>query len=535
MRDRFCFSRVIALLALFLLACQPAAPAQKVPPPAPAKEPAAPAPAAQPAAQPPAAKPAGPTRITVGVTETMDSPNPYGDSVAFLYSVWCEVYGCLVKYDAAKADYGPWLAESWKVENPTTWVFNLNKNVKFSDGSPMTSADVVHSFNYIQNNPLSKQKANIPTGAKIEAVDNYTVKVMTREPTSSLLDYFADRLMITSKAHFDKVGESAWEQKAVSAGPYTLKEFVPGQRIVLAKSANYWGGQVQGPDEVVYRLMREAEVRVTALLNNEIQIAQTVPPHLAERVSGNPNTKIVGVDSSEIMFVAMSPQYKPWENKLLRQAVAHAIDRDAIIKSVLLGQARRLDGPIGPGAYGYNAELQPKYTYNPERARQLVVQAGFPNGVEVEFGTPVGRYTLDKQISEAMVPMLNAVGIRAKLQTPEWSTLWDNVQKGKVPFYYMGRGGVVDPGRPLSQYFETGVSPRIAYSNPQLDALFARERAAFEPAERKKALSELMSLITEEAPAHFMWSHKVLWGMAKNVEYTPPFHERYYANEMRVR
>ncbi len=313
------------------------------------------------------------------------------------------------------------------------------------------------------------------------------------------------------------------------------KELVPNQHVIIVKNPNWWGGPVEGPDEVIYRVIREPEVQVTALLNNELQIAQFIPPHLAERVSSNPNAKIAQVDSIEIMFLAMSPKTKPWDNKLMRQAVAYAIDRDAIIKSVLQGYARRLDGPVGPGQYAYNPDLQPKYTYNPEKAKQLVAQAGFPNGIDVELSTPVGRYTQDKQISEAVVPMLSAVGIRTKLLTPEWSTLWDNVMKGNIPFYYMGRGSVLDPGLPLSQYFETGGSPRIGYSNPQLDELFRRERAAFDPAERKKVLSDLMSLLTEEAPGHFMWTHNLLWGMSKSIEYKPRPDARIFANEIRVR
>src|SRR2546430_12080259 len=181
------------------------------------------------------------------------------------------------------------------------------------------------------------------------------------------------------------------------------------------------------------------------------------------------------------MFLAMMPKFKSWDNKLLRQAVAYAIDRDTIIRTLLRGEASRLDGPIGVGQYGYDPNLQPKYVYNPEKARELVKQAGFPNGVDVELSTPVGRYTLDKQITEAMVPMLNAVGIRTKLLTPEWATLWANVQVGKVPFYYMGRGGGGDPRAPLSPDFGNGGSARLGCFNPKQDELLSPGRPDFCP------------------------------------------------------
>jgi peptide/nickel transport system substrate-binding protein len=235
------------------------------------------------------------------------------------------------------------------------------------------------------------------------------------------------------------------------------------------------------------------------------------------------------------MMLLMRPDTKPWDNKLVRQAAVYAIDRDGIINSLLQGQAKRLDGPVNPGAYAYDPNLQPRYAFSLEKAKALLAQAGYPNGVDVELSVPVGRYTQDKQIGEAVAQMLNAAGFRTKLDTQEWSTFADNYMKGKLGFYYVGRAGVVDPGRPLSQFFETGVSPRVGYSNPQVDALFAKERGAFDPAERKKILGEMMSLVTEEAPADFMWTHKAIWGAAKNVEFTPRLDDRMYARDMRVK
>jgi peptide/nickel transport system substrate-binding protein len=478
------------------------------------------------------------TRISIGVTETMETFNPYADSVSLMYSVWCQVLGCLGTYDFDKGQHVGMIVDRWEVKEPNTWIFHIKKNLKFHNGLPLTAEDVVHSMGRTRNDPLSKQRQNIAPVASEVALDQYTVRVTTKEPTAPLLEYLFDRIIVTSKVLYDKYGpEIADRQHPFGAGPYKFRELIPGQRLVIGKDPTHpmIKAYPLAPDELVFRIMREPEQRVTALLNNEIQIAQFVPPHLRDRVEKNPNHKITPFHTAEIMFLAMMPKVKPWDNKLMRQAVAYAIDRDTIIKTLLKGEASRLDGPVGPGQYGYDPKLQPKYTYNPEKARELVKQAGYPNGVDVELSTPVGRYTLDKQITEAMVPMLHAVGIRTKLLTPEWATLWANVQLGKVPFYYMGRGGVVDPGAALSQYFETGGSPRIGYSNPKVDELLRAERQAFDPAKRKKILAQVMSLITEEAPAHFLWRHQLLFGLAKNVDYRPLPSERIYAWNMKVR
>lgn len=478
------------------------------------------------------------TRIAIGVTETMDTFNPYADSVSLMYSIWCQVLGCLGTYDFDKGQHVGLVLERWEVKDPNTWLFHVRKGLKFHNGAPVTAHDIVHSMVRTRNDPQSKQRQNIAAVASEKALNDHTVQVTTKIPTAPLLDYLFDRIIVTSKALYDQYGpEVADRQYPFGAGPYKFRELMPGQRLVIGKDKSHpmWKQYPQAPDEIVFRIMREPEQRVTALLNNEIQIAQFVPPHLRERVEQSPRHKIVKFHTAEIMFLAMMPKVKPWDNKLVRQAVAYAIDRDTIIKTILRGEASRLDGPIGEGQYAYEPNLQPRYTYNPEKARELLKQAGYPSGVDVELQTPVGRYTLDKQITEAMIPMLNAAGFRAKLLTPEWATLWANVQLGKVPFYYMGRGGVVDPSAALSQYFETGGSPRIGYSNPKLDELLSQERQTFDPVKRKKVLAQAMSLITEEAPAHFLWRHQLLFGMAKNVDYRPLPSERIFGWNMKVR
>ena len=188
-------------------------------------------------------------------------------------------------------------------------------------------------------------------------------------------------------------------------------------------------------------------------------------PDLIPQVEKNANTKVVSVPAAEFMFLGMTPKRQPWNNKLVRQAVCYAIDRDAIIKNILRGQATRLDGVVGPGQYGYDPNTKERYPFDPQKAKALLAQAGFPNGVDVDFYTSTGRYLFDKTIAAAIVPMLQAVGIRATLHTPEVSTYWADIQRGAVPFYYWGRQSVIDPSPALSQFFETGGSPRIGIAD----------------------------------------------------------------------
>jgi peptide/nickel transport system substrate-binding protein len=334
-----------------------------------------------------------------------------------------------------------------------------------------------------------------------------------------LLAYTFDRVMITSKDLFDKHGSREADRKHhFGYGPYMLKRLRTGESVVIEKNTLWPGVKKEWPDEVIFRIMREPEQRVTALLNGEIQIAQFVPPHLLDRVRNSKNARIEEMGSVELMMLLMNPAFPPWDNKLLRQAVAYAIDRDSLIKHVLKGEAIKLNGPIGPLQFGYSKNVKPTYDYDPAKARELVKQAGSPNGINVELSTPVGRYVNDKQVAEAMIPMLNAVGIRAKLKTPEWATLWSNVRKGKVSFYYMGRGGMVDPSSALSQYFETGIAPRIKFSSKKVDALLQKERETFDIEQRKKYMNQAINALMEEVPAHFLWHQKIHYGVANGVD-----------------
>jgi peptide/nickel transport system substrate-binding protein len=480
-------------------------------------------------------------RVTVGVTETIASFNPYADSISLGYGIWCQVYGCLGIYDFVKGEYVGMLAERWEVDKADNniWTFYLKRGLKRqNDGSELTANDVVHSVNRINTDPQTKQKQNTAPIKDIVAVDKYTVKIVTKEPTASLLEYLFDRVIISSKDLYDKHGAREADRRYPWGwGPYKLKELMIDQRIVLEKDSSHPDAKPENPDTLIFSVMRESEQRVTALINNEIQIAQFVPPHLAQRVSQSANAVLRPGASVEIMFLAMSPKFKPWDNVKLRQAVCYAIDRDSIIKNVLKTQADRLDGPIGPGQYGYDANSAKTslfIPYDPAKAKELVKASGY-DGEVIYLDTPVGRYINDKEITESMIPMLNAVGINAKLRTPEWATLWADVQRGKTAFYYMGRGSVVDPSVALSQYFETGGSPRIGISDPGIDKTLAAERVTFDPAERKKALNISFKAIEDAAPACFMWRHHMLYGESKNIDHEPTPSGRVFGTEIVVK
>ena len=212
----------------------------------------------------------------------------------------------------------------------------------------------------MKNDKQSAKRAQVAPIKSAEAIDQHTVRIVTNGPTADLLEYLTDHVLVMQKRLIESYGDrEADRNHPYGFGPYKLKELVVGNRVVLEKNPDWKELQADNPDIVIYRLMREPEQRVTALLNDEIQIAQFVPPHLTARIESSARHRVVKSGSIEMMFLAMMPKRK-WESRELRQAVAYAIDREAIIKAVLQGQARVLHGPFGPGQYAYDPNLEPE-------------------------------------------------------------------------------------------------------------------------------------------------------------------------------
>jgi peptide/nickel transport system substrate-binding protein len=476
--------------------------------------------------------------VSIGVVNDFAGWNPYADSTAQMYMIWCQTYGCLGTFDTRTGDYEGILAERWEVskDNPNEWTFYLKKGIKrHNDGKELTAEDVIHSLWRNKNDPRTAQANNTRPVVKAVAVDKYTVKFFTKQPTAPLLSFLFDRLIITGKDLYEKHGQQVDRKAPWGYGPYQVKDVIVGQRMVLEKNGAWPGIKKENPDRLIFLRIKEDEARVTALLNGELQLAQFIPPHLVDRVKSAPGVTLKSTSPVEVMFLAMNPNFKPWDNKKVRQAVAYAIDREAIVKAIFRGGAEVLHGPIGPGQYGYTSDVEPKYEYNPEKAKQLLKEAGYANGVEIDFYSAANRYINDRQSSEAIVPMLQAVGFKVRLHTPEYSSHWPLVRKGKRPFYYQGRGSVVDPSAMLVQYFGTGGTPRIGYSNPELDALLEAQEREFDTNKRRALLAKAFNIVQEDAPAFFLWRIQQHYGISNRIEFNPMSTDRVYGVDIQVR
>ena len=315
--------------------------------------------------------------VNVAVTETSDTHDPYGDSNSLMYGVWCHVYGCLIQYDFDKADYVGLLAQSWETPDPKTWIFHLRTDIRWQNGDPLTADDVLHSFNRVMTDPNSKQKQNLSMVAKMEAIDDHTVKVTTKEPTAPLLSYLT-QFIITNKSVFDKYGpKAADEQHPVGAAEYKLERLIPGQMFAIVKNSSFPGmaARKDAADRIVFQIVREPEVRAVGLFNGEFQIAQRLQPDLIPKVEQNPNTKVVSVPAAEFMFLGMTPKRPPGITSLYAKPCA--TQSIVTLSSRIFCVVRRRVSMVSSGLGNTAMIRTPKNAThtNPEKAKAFI-QAG---------------------------------------------------------------------------------------------------------------------------------------------------------------
>jgi peptide/nickel transport system substrate-binding protein len=477
-------------LALLLAACAPQAPR-------PATGPAT----ADPAASKPAAAAApatSPGRFTIVLVTPLTNHNPYSQSGTEINIARQGVFEGLARRNAIERTYEPLVAERWEVLNPTTWRFHIRPGIRFSDGSPLTAADVRHSLiERALNDPDSNRKSSIVTVEDAVVVDDLTLDVTTKVPDAALLATLTNN-PTTSKALYDRVGKEAADRQPISAGPYVQHEFVPDQRMVLRKNPHYWGNIASAPDEIVVRWIKEPLVGLTALQSGEVDMTGALPPNLAPQLTGSVRPQ--SLPSGVIYFMGIAP-IGPLGNKLVRQAINHAVDKDAMIEGILKGQGKRVDGALLETATGYAPDFTPKYAYDPARARELLAQAGYPNGFQTELVHPIGRYMGDVDIAAVIAAQLGQVGIQVALKPTETSTYLAQTRSGTFPLFLYGSGDVDEPNRYLLQFFRSGATRLLGgWQSAEVDRIIDAETAEFDPARRAALLGQLQAALNEEAP-----------------------------------
>jgi peptide/nickel transport system substrate-binding protein len=462
-------------------------------------------------------------RLTIGIGSYPESLNPNLARSATAFSLHRAMLETLTVADPEKhGELGPRLALSWSLANDTTWRFKLRPGVTWHDGSPFGADDVVATIDLVlHGSPPAQYASRIADAVGATKVDDHTVDISTKRRSATLPVGLAD-IYIHQAKQIKAGGNKALSADPVGTGQFMLAKQENGVAITLKRYDGYWG-KPANLDEVVFRTLPEDATRVAALERGEIDIAYNVPPDDAPRIESAENLNVIWTPIGQTMmvqFALASPGLanSPLQNKLVRQALNYAVDKKSIVDNLLMGYAEPLPGQIiGRDGMGYNPAVQ-EYPYDPEKAKALLAEAGYPNGFPLTLVTAQGRYIKQKEIPEAIVGQLRKVGVDAKVDLREWSALITAAGERTIPTYYIGWNyfPVMDGDFVVQQF--TCASRYGLMCDKRFDDLFAQQRSDPDPADRAKILAEMQSVLHEEAPAILLFQAPDIFGVSKRVK-----------------
>jgi ABC-type transport system substrate-binding protein len=429
----------------------------------------------------------------------------------------------------------PLLAESHQLSaDGRQLTIRLRRGIRFHDGTPFDANAVKWNLDYFRN-PDNRVTFRFLLSeiTAVDAVDAATVRVTTGRPFVPLLAHLThDFVGMHSPAAVERAGGMRPPQgmpygnAPVGTGPYRFREWVRGDRIVLDRNPEYWGPQKPMIEQIIWRVIPDDGARVLALESGQIHVAVRVPPRDTSRLALNRAVRVDRTSSLRTIYIGFNNQRRPFTDVRVRQAFNYAVDKRAIVQTILGGAARVSDAPIAPGIVGY-APIS-SYPRDVAKARQLLAEAGFPQGVNVTFHHPTGRYVQDAAVAAAVQAQLREAGINARLVTMEWATYLQvtnrPVDQTDIEMFMLGWGTVTgDADYGLYSLFHSsqwapGGSGRFFYKNDRVDGLLDQARAITDPARRAATYKQAMEVIVQDAPWLFLHSESQITGVRREVQ-----------------
>lgn len=433
------------------------------------------------------------------------------------------VYDTLVMLNSSGAIV-PGLAESWEAsDDGLTWTFNLREGVTFHNGEPLTASDVVFSINRIKDPAVASPRAgDFAVVESVEAVDDLTVVFNLSQPFSPLLTKLAfSTNVILSEAVITEHGDA--QEVVVGTGPFQFVEYIPQTRLVLRRYDNFWGVDEAGNrlpylDGITFTFFPDPAARTTAIQTGSVDWVEYVSAADVTLLQADPNVEVVGGLSANFRAIYMNTTVEPFTDPRVRQAIAHAVDEQSIIDLALFGTGGVLaEGTTIPAGNFYAIEANPFTGRNLERARELLTEAGLPNGFEFELYV-TSTYDFLRDPAEVIQANLADVGIRANIRTEDWSVYLPAVFEGNYTATILGTSGQADPDDFLfSQFHSSSASNLTGISDPELDALLEQGRALSDPEERREVYLAAQARLLELSPMAFLFHSAQYTAMRPNV------------------
>lgn len=430
----------------------------------------------------------------------------------------------------------PALAESWEIsEDGTEYTFKLRQGVKFHNGEDFDAQDVVATFEHgkLPENAYAFEYE----GIKVEVVDDFTVKLITEEPRPLLLRRLSTQILIIPNDYYKEVGFDGFEEHPVGTGPFKFVEWVKGDRISLEAFEDYWEEGLPKVAKLTFRPIPEEATRIAAVQTGEIHIANRLPAEEAQKLLGAEGIQIVRYPVDRVFYIAFnnltSGVGTPIEDPQVRQAMNYAVDRQAIIDALFNGYADLVVGFTTPTNLGYDDSLTP-YPYDPDKARELLAEAGYADGFEIGFACPTGAYTNFEQVCEAIGGYLNDVGITfegGEIQFMESGQYWDLEAKKELPPLFGDSWSTAD-GEALNRLDGALGGADASYSawgTSTIDDYLTKISTTVDTDARGKLYAELQQALYDDPPFIYLYQPNTFEAINAAVQnYKPRDAEDYY-------
>jgi peptide/nickel transport system substrate-binding protein len=436
----------------------------------------------------------------------------------------------------------PKLAKSYKLVNPLLWEFKLQEGVKFSNGEDMDAHAVKFSLERIVSPKLKSRQISFFRNIKnVEVVNKYTVRVHLKKKDSFFLPPLTQYGQIVPPKYYGSKSLKHLARNPVGSGPYRLKKWKGKFEFHYEAHPNYWDKRyVPKIKTVMINIIPEPTTRVAALVAGDIDFADSISPQLLSMAKSNPNVDVIAEPSSRTCYIyPIIKPGTPWEKLKVRQALNYAIDKEALVKTVLTGYGRIIPTNVGPDSYGFNPALKP-YPYDPAKAKKLLAEAGYPNGISSELLTPLGRYLKGKEVSEALVSMLAKVGIKLKLTVAEYGVVVTKMRarwKPKVKSF-LRMACRMDSNLHSEHMYAGAIHSRSTWGGFRqkwMDKLIDDARSEPDDAKRLKKYQGVNKVILEKAIMGFLYQQYQIVAKNKKVNFKPRVNGFVLAFEMSLK
>jgi peptide/nickel transport system substrate-binding protein len=410
----------------------------------------------------------------------------------------------------------PMLAESWRAVDPLTWEFKLRKGVKFHDGTPFTSEVLKFTLERILDKGYNSLQATywVPV-TSMATPDDATFVIKTEKPMG-VMPY----TMALTTPVLPNVGKNSaqFPAKPIGTGPFKFVEWRKDDRVVMEANPDYWGGPPK-LKQVIIRSIPELSTRMAALERGEVDVVLEIVPEDVRRLRGRNDLDILNVETFRTSWLWMNGQRKPFTDLKVRQAVQHAINMDEIVSSILAGIGVKARAPIAPKVFGFNPNLPP-YQDNQQRAKDLLKEAGFPNGFEcgVSGIGARGGYARSGDVAEVVVAQLEQVGIKAKPVVEDPATANKNLLELNWDMTFAGATAVTgDADNGMARLYFTAAK-RNGWGSEEVDKLLTIGRESTDQQVRLKAYQDAQAILWREGPSYWMYHSLDTVGVRKRVK-----------------